>query len=343
MKSLCLRLTFPVFAIVVGFCFEAGARDADGTLANIVTPNNGMPALVAHGQTFDVTLTRKSELALDNGAQVIALDAEWTGLPNGQILARCAVPDSVPPGSYSLVSRSAAGDDRNVRAVFVYEAAPKNYTVAHISDIRIGSPDHWSSSASIARRAFAVIGESGAALVLITGNLTENGTDEEFRNLLEALDSCALPTYVSPGIRDAGTIGYRRYFGNSTYAFTFGEDAYLSVNTAAHKIQLDTGNLHGRLRQLRRQIKSARWSIGFSHRSPAGSDLRTQLVLFSDSPLDFLICGTDEAEAMRAGLHLRRRVGRIQTPPLLSGAYRLIDVGSTSVSPREVAVFYRTR
>lgn len=42
----------------------AHARHADGTLDLIITPNNGVPVIIAPGEPFEATLARRGALRL---------------------------------------------------------------------------------------------------------------------------------------------------------------------------------------------------------------------------------------------------------------------------------------
>ena len=66
--------------------------------------------------------------------------------------------------------------------------------------------------------------------------------------------------------------------------------------------------------RLRRQIRPARWSIGFTHRYDVNMNMRSQLTLFVDDPLDVLITGAaTRAEQSTVPWGLTERIATVGT------------------------------
>ena len=83
------RVALVILAASLG-CISAAARQPDGTLGLIRTPNNGIPAIVAPGGQFDVVVQQRAELRLLAEQDGPPLEIQWADLPGG--LARADAP-----------------------------------------------------------------------------------------------------------------------------------------------------------------------------------------------------------------------------------------------------------
>lgn len=316
----------------------AVAREPDGTLGLIRTPNNGVPAIVAPGQSFDAVLRTRAALRLSGDASP-ELDVEWTDLSGGMAKARCTIGADAPPGTYALeavATDATNGTDRNVRSVYLRESFPDNYIVAHITDTHIGS-DQESERPPVdaLRDVIVAANESGAAFALVTGDLTHNGRPEQFRAFLEVLDTCALPTFVCAGNHDRTGQNYENTFGPDTYLFWFGRDGYLSFDTKDFVTADGLGAQNADLELFRRAIKPARWAVGFTHRYEPNMGMQSQLVLFVDNPLDHLLFGHWHRANTEAEPCVPWGTTRITvTPAAFDGYLRLVDVSEKGVRSR---------
>jgi hypothetical protein len=117
--------------------------------------------------------------------------------------------------------------------------------------------------------------------------------------------------------------------------FWFGKDGFLSYDTKDYSSASELGPQDGLLEVYRRAIKPARWSVGLTHRYEPMQGIRSQLVLFVDDPLDFLLFGhwhrenTAEQRAVPWGTTPITVV-----PAAINGRYRLIDVTERGLRPR---------
>jgi predicted phosphodiesterase len=325
-------------ALLVGMvCTPSQARDQDGVLALIQTPNCGAPALAQPGNTFEAVLTEQADLGLTASAGgVFPLTVSWQTLPGGMQHASCLVPQDAPPGTYGLMASVRGRSDVNVRSVYVFEAFPEAYAVAHVTDVHIGAEDRPRTSEAIFRDVIKTVNESGASIALFTGDLTHNGESDQFRRFLEILDTCILPTFVCPGNHDRQSLNYEQVFGPLVYYFWFGEDGYLAFDTKDYNTADDLGRQDADLQVFRRAIKPARWSIGFTHRYEPGMGMRSQIVLFLDNPLDFLVCGHTHRSNKPDETHVPWGTTAITiTPAAIDGYLRLIEVTPRGIRPRE--------
>ncbi len=315
-------------------CATAGARNTEGVLDLIITPNNGIPAITAPGESFEATLTRRAELRLVGvDGEILALGPDWTALPGGMHRAVCTTPETLATGTYALEAVAEEGrTDTNVRAVFVTQPT-QDYSVIHLTDVHIGKANRDPTPETVFRHLIEHINGIPAAFVLITGDLTEQGHPEEFRIFLDVLDTCVLPTFVCAGNHDRRALNYEETFGPLDYSFRYGADGYLVFDTKDFIIADPLDMQMGELERLRRAIKPSRWSIGASHRYDPSMSMRSQLVLFVDAPLDYLLFGHWHRE------NKEKRVPWgttpvVVTPAAFEGAWRLILVAQTGIFPQ---------
>ncbi len=305
------------------------AREADGTLGLLITPNNGVPVITA-GEDFSVLTRAESALALVGEAgQRYALKVEWSFMVGEKVQGRVSLPANCPGGVYALEATAGTVTDRNARSVWVVASYPPQYRIAHVSDTHIGKErEGHLPSVVVNEQIRDAVNASAASFVLITGDLTEQGEGQQFQEFITVLDGYTKPTFVTPGNHDRKDLNYEAYFGPLQYRFDFGEDAYLAFDTKDMMTADSLGAQDGFLQLERRAMKAARWSIGFSHRYEPVMGMRSQMALFIDNPLHYLLFGhwhqenTAEQKTVPWGTTIISVV-----PAAVNGAWRPIDVG----------------
>lgn len=313
----------------------AVARNEDGTLGLLQTPHNGLPAIVTAGSAFPVVARDKAELTIKSESNAHALTVEWVPQTNGGFVGTCTVPEGVAAGAYALHAVAASGEDTNSRTVYIVESFPTEYVLAHVTDTHIGKPRPRGAEAIITD-VFANVNQSDAAFVLVTGDVTENGSVEQFQGFLRVLDTCERPTFVVAGNHDRQALNYEAFFGPPAYFFRFGPDGYLGFDTKDFNVADDLVAQPGALEVYRRELADSRWAIGFSHRYEPDMGMRGQLVLFVDNPLDHFIFG----HWHRANTKAQRAVPwgdtRITvTPAAINGEMRYFDINAAGIHPRD--------
>lgn len=276
-------------AAAIALCLlaaTASARNADGTLGLIATPNDGQPAVTAPGETFTVSAREEAALHLEREGVRVPLETVWT-TDRGRASGRCAVPDGTPPGLYAIeADQSGAMIDRTLRAVEVRESAEATaYVIRCIADPRVGA-----DSAPLAAALAKLSGEPGA-FVLITGSLTATGAEAEYDALLAALGACGKPTVVCPGPNDGAA--FDRYFAGGPQGFAYGRDGYLLLDGRWSGTAVDALNDPGSAHALRRGFKPYRWTVAAVGGSIQALGMRAQLDLFADDPVDALITAAE--------------------------------------------------
>ena len=105
-------------------------------------------------------------------------------------------------------------------------------TFVHLSDTHVGS----STGAEDLRRTVKDINENPAIqFVVISGDITEFGADEEIKLAKQILDSLNKPWHIIPGNHDgnwseSGANTFKKVFGNETFFFKAGKYTFLGTH-----------------------------------------------------------------------------------------------------------------
>lgn len=103
----------------------------------------------------------------------------------------------------------------------------------HLTDTHVGG----NTGADDLRRTVKDINENPAIqFVVISGDITEFGSDEEIKLAKQILDSLNKPWYIIPGNHDSnwsenGSNTFKKVFGNETFAFTAGPYLFLGTHS----------------------------------------------------------------------------------------------------------------
>ena len=107
------------------------------------------------------------------------------------------------------------------------------FTFVHLSDTHVGG----STGEEDLRRTVADINSNpNIQFVVITGDITEFGSDEEIRLAKQLLDNLNIPWYVIPGNHDSnwsesGANSFKKIFGAETVSFTAGGYLFLGTHS----------------------------------------------------------------------------------------------------------------
>lgn len=311
----------------------ASARQADGTLGILRVPNDGFPAVAVPGTGFQVVTTEPAEISLVDAAGNVVPGLTKADGEDGV----CTIAAGTPPGAYGIKAISGDKEDVTRRSVYVIDPPAEYYIVAHITDVHVGNTRRERPAVDVFKDMLAAVNDSGASFVVITGDITDNGTPEQFRQFLDILATCRLPTYVCPGNHDRTGQNYEMFFGPTWYMFRYGEDSYLSIDTKDFVMADDLGPQNAYLQIWRRATRGSRWSIGFSHRYDYAMGMRAQIALFVDDPLDMFVFGHYHGRMPEdMGKTVPWSNTRlVMTPAAADGLYRLMDVAPQGIRPRE--------
>jgi len=114
---------------------------------------------------------------------------------------------------------------------FSFSFAQPSFKFAHVSDTHIGSHN---SEEDLIRTVHSINDDSTLKFVIISGDITDFGTDSAFHVAKTILDSLNKPWYIIPGNHDAnwsesGTNSFKKIFGSETFKFEYG--GYLFLGT----------------------------------------------------------------------------------------------------------------
>jgi outer membrane protein assembly factor BamB/predicted phosphodiesterase len=100
-----------------------------------------------------------------------------------------------------------------------------SFRFAFVSDTHVGSPD-GKAEEDLRRTVADINRQTGISFVVLTGDITELGTNDELRRAKQILDSLHIPYYIIPGNHDTGwsESGGQMFisvFGNDKFSFEF--------------------------------------------------------------------------------------------------------------------------
>ena len=111
--------------------------------------------------------------------------------------------------------------------------AQGQFRFAFVSDTHIGNP---TAEEDLRRTVQSINDDSSLDFVVITGDITEFGSDEELQTAKNLFDHLNKPWYIIPGNHDAnwsesGSNSFKKIFGSET--FQFKHDGYMFIGTAS--------------------------------------------------------------------------------------------------------------
>lgn len=133
-----------------------------------------------------------------------------------------------------------------VVVVFQSEAQWKPFRFAFISDTHIGSPN--GGAEEDLRRTVADINQMhDIAFVVITGDITELGTDAEIRLAREILSELKVPYYIIPGNHDSGWsesggMSFGKIFGNDRFLFEYNGISFIGCASGPY-VRMSDGHI----------------------------------------------------------------------------------------------------
>lgn len=111
-------------------------------------------------------------------------------------------------------------------------SAQKTFRFVHLSDTHIGNA---TADEDLRRSIRDINNNKEIAFVIISGDITEFGSDAELHQAKTMLDSLQKPWYIIPGNHDdnwseSGTNSFKKIFGNETFSFVYGGYFFLGTN-----------------------------------------------------------------------------------------------------------------
>lgn len=133
-----------------------------------------------------------------------------------------------------------------VTSFLVSQAQWKPFRFAFISDTHIGSPN--GSAEEDLRRTVADINQmTDIAFVVITGDITELGTDAEINLARQILNELKVSYYIIPGNHDSGWsesggVSFGKVFGNDKFIFDFNGISFLGCASGPY-VRMSDGHI----------------------------------------------------------------------------------------------------
>ena len=276
---------FTRIAIIVALWILTLPAEADG----IDWPRLGFPAVVAPGGLLELCVRGESAVSLEGAGQVIPLDVTWSPGPDTARTGRAVVPEGTAPGRYALRVVGTDATALSEGSIHVLDAFPEDYAIAIVRGVR--SPDARGPLPVIPPDLGVRLKAESVQLAILLGPLTHGGTAEEYQALEALLLDSEVPVYLCPDVSDARSSLYGAYFGDRVHGVTFGRDGYLFLGAGLTAADPQSHARLGEAHRLRRALRASRWSVGVTSAYGLDWDLRSQIALFVDDPLNYLIAG----------------------------------------------------
>jgi outer membrane protein assembly factor BamB/predicted phosphodiesterase len=136
------------------------------------------------------------------------------------------------------------------------------FRFVHISDIHIGSSD-GKAEEDLRRTIADVNSMNDIAFVVITGDITELGTDAQLKYAKSMLDSLNKKWYIIPGNHDAGWsesggVSFVKIFGNDKFSFEYAGIRFIGLPSGPY-VRMSDGHIpRGALIWLDKELKKLR-------------------------------------------------------------------------------------
>ncbi len=261
-----------------------------GMAEAIEWPRLGRPAVLLPGGLLEVGSREEGALSLEQGGRLTPLKTNWSKAPGAILQGRATVPEDIAPGIYALQLESAGGASSRSGAVHVLAEMPEEYSIAIVRGaLSVGGA---AAVAPLPVDLSTRLREAQVQVVLMLGPLTHTGTDEEYQALETLIAELGLPVFLCPDRSDLRGDDFREQFGNPIYGAAIGRDGFLFLGAGLPAEDPRTQESLGEAYLLRRALRASRWSIGVAGAYGLEWDLRAQIALFVDDPLNALIAGS---------------------------------------------------
>lgn len=304
---------------------------AEGVLGPLRWPIVGRPAVVTPGGALEVGVAGEGMLQLEGAGQALALEVRWEGERAGIRRGVCTLPETLAPGIYDLAVRAGDVEDRGRRAVHVVAEVPPTYSIALVRRAPQGMGGV--AAPALPPELPARLAEAGVGLVIMMGPLAPGGTAKEFQALQESITLLAHPVFLCPSAADLESGSYEAYFGDPVYGVTYGLDGYLFLGAGLAAQDPSVPGTLGEVYRTRRVLRRCRWSTGVASRYGPDWNIRGQIALFADDPLDYLL-----ADIVPPGMGSTVAWGkaRVAPPPEIPrGTLLILDVNESGIALRQ--------
>lgn len=304
----------------------AGADDTTGAIA---WPLPGRPAVAVAGAALDVGLRQTGALQLASNAVTVALTLPEAAPLGGITRSAAQVPATVPPGVYDLIFTSGDVEERQQGVVYIVPTMPPVYAVALVRASAIAGDSDFGALRE-------QLTASGVSLAFLMGPLVPEAQPGAYAVLREQLAGMPVPLFLCPAERDQAAPEYRANFGFPVYGVAYGEDGFLMLGAGFPAADAAAHSSLGTAYLVRRELRGSRWSIGITSRFGLDWNPRSQIALFVDDPLDYLIAGASPPEL---GAEVPWGHARLMPPPKVPvGDFLVLDVDAGGIRVRQAEI-----
>ncbi len=211
--------------------------------ASIQWPKIGNPAFVLNGSYFEVRLKGPPDILSWNInlyreylEQDLEFDTPVRNDSTGFWHINVSIPTESPTELFDLKISMSDGVISNTlverNAVQIRDVFPSNLTLFHITDSHISSVPTERDSRLLS--ALYQASAAGADMVVISGDLVDDGSIVAFERFTNLISQSSVPVFVIPGNHDVDPIGggytnYITFFGDDHYSANLGPDIFLTT------------------------------------------------------------------------------------------------------------------
>jgi predicted phosphodiesterase len=269
------------------------------------------------------------------------------------LLIKAKIPENIPEALYGLRVSLDGREDHAARAVKVVSEFKTTYKFVQLSDLHIQGTKENRANDEALRRIAEDVNLLSPEFVIMTGDIADCGSRPEYLRFLDTLSAFKVPTFVIPGNHDHyfwhmrylsyGFDEYRKYVGQSFFAFDYGQDRFVGLDTGDYEKIPESAveGIHAAqwpwLIEAMEKAKSRQGLLClFAHYDhtqnvPDAYQCRDQLIsLFDKYPVDLYLWGhghTNKEEKIGP-----RPTLSIETGSTIQGVYRVLEVENSRIT-----------
>jgi outer membrane protein assembly factor BamB/Icc-related predicted phosphoesterase len=218
----------------------------------------------------------------------------------------------------------------------------KPFRFAFISDTHIGSPN-GAAEEDLRRTVTDINQMNDVVFVVVTGDVTELGTDEEIRLAKQILDSLKIPYYVMPGNHDtgwseSGGVSFTRIFGYDKFSFEHNGIRFLGCPSGPY-VRMSDGHIpREAVVWLDKELKKipAKQPVIFLNHYPLDNSLDNWYEVtdrLKKKNVMLALCGHGHANSKRNWEGIPGVMGRSNLRAKApTGGYNLVDVKTDTIT-----------
>lgn len=221
------------------------------------------------------------------------------------------------------------------------QAQTKPFRFAFITDLHIGSPN-GTAEEDLRRTVADINSQNDIAFVVVTGDVTELGTNEQLALAKQILDSLDVPYHIIPGNHDtgwseSGGLAFSKTFGNDKFHFV-SNGVHFIGNASGPYVRMSDGHVpRSAVNWMSKELKtiSAQEPIVFLNHYPLDSSLDNWyevIDLLKQKNTILVLCGHGHSNRPVKAEDLPAIMGRSNLRAKAEdGGYNLVDVRTDSI------------